>query len=345
MHTSGICACILLFLTLHFSVLEPVGAGSDENLAEGFCWTYQITCRTESAGTGSYVGQAIIIEEIRGEAVVKRLNATILVVEDRRMINRSSSGTGFFRQDMNFQANLRIVSSIDRASLRVVNQESEGDLLEDENVCNSKRGMPTVYFASTLLKRGQETQYYWGGQVVRCFADEGTISLHGHNVSVIILRYSGAKKVTIQTVTRFPEDGSAEAAFYFERDTGLLVSYTAREEATFRAGACCAVTTTHVEDYQIQTVYFLKTELPEQETESPSAPPPSKPTSEKPREELAEPPEPEYDLFQEQYLWVIAVTAIVLIGLTHITIRRRRISPSLDLRRETQVSYEGSFAY
>ncbi|MBS7622597.1 hypothetical protein KEJ39_02835 [Candidatus Bathyarchaeota archaeon] len=325
MHHPSICACILLVLTLHFSVLEPVGAGSDENLAEGFCWTYQITSRTESAGTGSYVGQARIIEDVRGEAVVKRLNATILMVEDHRMINRSSFGAGFFRQDVNVQATLRTVSSIDRTSLRVVNQETEGDLLEDGNVYNSKRGMPTVYFASTLLKRGQEAHYYWGGQVIKCFADEGTISLHGRNISVIILRYSGPKKVMIQTVTRFPEDGSAEANFYFERDTGLLVLYTAREEATFRAGACCAVTTTHIEDYQILTSYSLKTELPENATGSPSASPSSKPIGEtEPREELAETQEPEYSLVHEQYLWVVAVTAVILIGLTYTLIRRRR---------------------
>jgi hypothetical protein len=323
---SSTCACILLILALHLPVLRPVGAGSDEILTEGFCWTYRISCRVESVGAGSYAGQARIVEDIKGEAVVKRLNATMLVIDDLRMINRSSLGTGLFRQNMSVQAILRTVSSINRTSLRIVQQETEGDLMEDENVYNSKRGMPTVYFASTLLKRGQEAQYYWGGQVIKCFADEGTISLHGRNISAVILRYIGAKKVTIQTVTRFPEDGSAEAEFCFERDTGLLVLYSAREEATFRAGACCSVTTTRTEEYQTQTAYFLKTELPENAKGSPTPPPSPKSTEEaKPEKELTEPPKPENGVVHEQYLWLIAVTAAALIGLSQIIIRRRRV--------------------
>lgn len=317
------CVLIIIASTVPIIMFESAGAESNGYLTEGIYWTYQMTRRSESIGTGTYEGQATFIENTKGRVTVKKLNATMLVIEDLREINQSSSGSGFFKQNMNAQTTLTIISSIDRRTLRVMSRETRGDPMSDEYVYDSTKGAPTAYFVSTSLKRGQDAQYYWGGQVINCFVDEGAVSLHGINISAITLRYSGPKKVSIQTVTRFPEDGNAEATFYFEKTAGLLVLYTAREKAKTKSGACCAVTTTNTENYTIQSTSFWESaKSPQAPTSSPSSS--STPTSEvTPPQALTEILSRENIVSTKQNLILVSVAAVILIGLSHLIMRRK----------------------
>ena len=279
-----------------------------------------MTRRSESIGTGTYEGQATLVENSKGRVTVKKLNATTMVFEDLREINQSSSGSGFFKQNMAAQTTLTIVSSVDRRTLRVVSLEITGDAMSGEYVYDSKERAPAAYFVSTSLKRGQDVEYYWGGQVISCFVDEGTVSLHGLNISTTTLRYSGPKKVLIQTVTRFPEDGNAEATFHFEKTAGLLVFYTAREKAKTKGGACCSVTTINTENYTVQSTSFWKTaESPQVQTSSPSAPT----TENTPLPALVEIPRSWYATDSKQGLILASIAIVILISLTYSIIRRK----------------------
>ena len=255
MHLKVILGCILILLTVVFPIVrfDSHAAASPSSLNEGAYWTYRISRRTEALGTGSYEGHASFVEDSEGKATVRELNSTFLVIEDEMEVNQSSSGSGFFKQNESVHTSATTICFIDRGTLRVKSHNVRSEDADGEYVDRVREGMPTMYFVSTSLKRGQDAKYFWGGESITCFVDEGVTSLHGSNISVITLRYNGPKKVTIQTVTRFAEDGTAEAAFSFEKSLGLLVSYTVREKAMTKGGSCCAVKTTSSENYTLQS--------------------------------------------------------------------------------------------
>ena len=132
-------------------------------------------------------------------------------------------------------------------------------------------GKPTTYFISNSLKRGQTTEYYWNGEVIVCFVTE-EYNYTDTNRTLITLIYSGPKKVMIETVTRFPEDGSAKCKFNFDEATGILMSYEANETASYRSGSCCAIEVETTEKYILNTASFWKTTTEKSDTTTDSIP-------------------------------------------------------------------------
>jgi hypothetical protein len=229
------------------------------SLNEGDYWIYQIESKSVSKGSGSYEGNFISVQNSDGKVTIKKLNATMLVIEDLRKINQSSYGSGFFKQESNITLSANMTAIIDRRNLRVVRQEVSDDLLDYTQSGISQEGAQSIHFISTSLKLGQNIGYHWQGEEINCYVNEGLIKFQGSNLSVIVLHFAGPKKVTIQTISRFPEDGEAKANFNFEKTLGLLINYTAEETATFRGGACCAVTTITMENYTLQSTSLIRT--------------------------------------------------------------------------------------
>lgn len=242
----------------------------EESLTEDTYWTYQIITESEAQGSGSYKGTSVSIKTVDGRVIIKEIDDERIVIEDYQKIFLLDYGSGFFRQNRTRETSLTLTYTIDRKSLTVTSYHIKNSTGEDPE--NMKiTGKPTIYFISNSLKRGQTTKYYWGGQVILCLVTEE----YDHaetNPTMITLRYSGPKKVMIETVTRFPEDGSAKCKFNFEKATGILMSYEVNETALYRSGSCCAIEVNTTEKYMMNTASFWKTETEESDTIMDSVP-------------------------------------------------------------------------
>jgi hypothetical protein len=205
-----------------------------------------------------------------GRINIREIDNERIVIEDYQDIIYLDYGSGFFKQNRTRETSQTLTYTIDRKSLTVISYHitnSTGEELENIKIT----GKPTTYFISNSLKRGQTTNYYWGGQVILCLVTEE----YDHtetNPTMITLRYSGPKKVMIETVTRFPEDGSAKCKFNFEKATGILLSYEVNETALYRSGSCCAIEVNTTERYIMNTASFWKTETEELDTTMDSIP-------------------------------------------------------------------------
>lgn len=261
---------LLLLLVLPNFTIVYVHTSLEESLTEDTNWTYQIITESEAQGSGSYKGTSVSIKTIDGRVIIKELDNERIVIEDYQETIYLDYGSGFFKQNRTRETSQTLTYTIDRKSLTVISyhiKNSTGE--EPENM--KITGKPTTYFISNSLKRGQTTKYYWGGEVILCFITEE----YNHtetNPTMITLRYSGPKKVMIETVTRFPEDGSAKCKFNFDKATGILMSYEVNETALYRSGSCCAIEVNTTEKYMVNTASFWKAETEESDTTIDSIP-------------------------------------------------------------------------
>ncbi len=255
---------LLLLLVLQNFTIVYVHASLEESLTEDTYWTYQIITESEAQGSGSYKGTSVSIKTVDGRVIIKEIDSERIVIEDYQDIIYLDYGSGFFKQNRTRETSQTLTLTIDRESLTVVSyhiKDSTGE--EPENM--KITGKPTIYFISNSLKRGQTTKYYWGGQVILCLVTEEYDNTET-DPTMITLRYSGPKKVMIETVTRFPEDGSAKCKFNFEKATGILLSYEVNETALYRSGSCCAIEVNTTEKYMVNTASFWKTETEKSDT-------------------------------------------------------------------------------
>ncbi|WP_455368289.1 hypothetical protein [[Eubacterium] cellulosolvens] len=255
---------LLLSLILPNCTIIHIHASLEGNLTEDTYWTYQIITESESQGSGSYKGTSVSIKTIDGRVIIKEIDNERIVLEDFQKIIYLDYGSGFFKQNRTRESSQTLTYTIDRKSLTVISyyiKNFTGEELEKMKIT----GKPTTYFISNSLKRGQTTKYYWGGEIILCFVTEE----YNHtetNPTMITLRYSGPKKVMIETVTRFPEDGSAKCKFNFDKATGILMSYEVNETALYRSSTCCAIEVNTTEKYIVNTVSFSKPEPEESDT-------------------------------------------------------------------------------
>jgi hypothetical protein len=261
---------LLLLLVLQNFTIVYAYTSLEESLTEDTYWTYQIITESKAQGSGSYKGTSVSIKTIDGSIIIKEIDNEKIVLEDYQKIILSDHGSGFFKQNRTRVTSHTLIYAIDRKSFTVTSYQIKNSTGEEPE--NMKiTGKPTTYFISNSLERGQTTKYYWGGQVILCLVTEE----YDHtetDPTTITLRYSGPKKVMIETVTRFPEDGSAKCKFNFEKATGILLSYEVNETALYRSGSCCAIEVNTTERYIMNTASFWKTETAELDTTMDSIP-------------------------------------------------------------------------
>jgi hypothetical protein len=261
---------LLLVLILPNLSIIYVHASLEVSLTEDTYWTYQITTESEAHGSGSYKGTSISIKTIDGRITIKEIDNERIMIEDHQEIVYLVHGSGFFKQNRTRYTSHTLTYTIDRKSLTVTSYHITNSTVEEPERMKII-GKPTTYFISNSLKRGQTTEYYWNGEVIVCFVTEE----YNHtdtNPTMITLRYIGPKKVMIETVTRFPEDGSAKCKFNFDEATGILMSYEANETASYRSGSCCAIEVKTTEKYIVNTASFWKTATEKSDTTTDSIP-------------------------------------------------------------------------
>ncbi|WP_455278540.1 hypothetical protein [[Eubacterium] cellulosolvens] len=250
----------MLLILPNFTIAHVI-ASLEESLTEDTNWTYQIITESDAQGSGSYKGTSVSIKTIDGRVIIKEIDNERIVIEDYQEIIYLDYGSGFFKQNRTRETSQTLTYTVDRQSLTVISYNIKNSTNEKSEK-NMITGKPTIYVISNSLKRGQTAKYYWGGQVILCLVTE-EYNYTETNPTMITLRYSGPKKVMIETVTRFPEDGSAKCKFNFDKATGILMSYEVNETALYRSGSCCAIEVKTNEKYTVNTASFWKTEAEE----------------------------------------------------------------------------------
>jgi len=255
---------LLLILVHPNFTLVNVIAYLEDSLTENTYWMYQIITESEAQGSGSYKGTSVSIKTINGRVTIKEIDNERIVIEDYQEITNVDYGSSFFKQNRTRETSQTLTYIIDRQSLTVISYHIR-NLTGKESEKNMITGKPTIYFISNSLTQGQTTKYYWGGQIILCMITE-EYNQTETNPTMITLRYSGPTKVMIETVTRFPEDGTAKCKFNFDKATGILMSYEVNETALYRSGSCCAIEVKTTEKYMMNTASFWKTEVGETDT-------------------------------------------------------------------------------
>lgn len=221
---------------------------------EGSNWTYQLTKNSNTKGAGKYKGTSTTIELSTGLVNIKKSNSTVLIIEDRRETNYTSSGTRFFKHNKSENISQIIITTIDRQTLTVqsckINNGTSDQFIEDKSMV----GKPTINFISTNLKEALNVKCFWGNENIVCSINQKAINPHDNNSSLITLNYSGPKMVIIQTVTSFPKEGKIDCIFNYDENTGLLLSYNTNETAKHSEGSCCWVKTEKIENYDVQSM-------------------------------------------------------------------------------------------
>lgn len=245
--------CLILMITQTMAYAASQTSQEDP-FSEGSNWAYQLTKNSDTKGTGKYKGTSTTIEFSKGLVNVKKSNSTILIIEDRRETNYTSSGTGFFKHKKSENISQIIITTIDRQTLAVqsckINNGTSDQFIEDKSMV----GKPTINFISTDLKEALNVKCFWGNENIVCSINQKAINPHDNNSSLITLNYSGPKMVIIQTVTSFPKEGKIDCIFNYDENTGLLLSYNANETAKHSEGSCCWVKTEKIENYDVQSM-------------------------------------------------------------------------------------------
>jgi hypothetical protein len=261
----------LLLILVHPNYrLVNVIASLEDSLTENTYWMYQTITKSEGQGSGSYKGTSVSIKTINGRATIKEIDNERIVVEDYQEIINVDYGSGFFKQNRTRETSQTLTYIIDRKSLTIISYHIRNSTGE-ESEKNMITGKPTIYFISNSLTHGQTAKYYWGGQIILCTVSE-EYNQTETNSTIITLRYSGPTKVMIETVTRFPEDGTAKCKFNFDKATGILMSYEVNETASYRSGSCCAIEVKNTEKYMVNTASFWRTQVGEIDTTMDSIP-------------------------------------------------------------------------
>ncbi|MCW4043639.1 MAG: hypothetical protein NWE90_07955 [Candidatus Bathyarchaeota archaeon] len=245
--------CLMLMITQ--TIVHAASQTSQEDpFSEGSNWTYQLTKNSDTKGTGKYEGTSTTIELSKGLVIVKKSNSTVLIIEDRRETNYTSSGTRFFKHKKSENISQTIITTIDRQTFTVqsckINNGTSEQFIEDKSMV----GKPIIHFISTDLKEALNVKRFWGNEDIVCSINQKAINPHDNNSSLITLNYSGPKMVIIQTVTSFPKEGKIDCIFDYDENTGLLLSYNANETAKHSEGSCCWVKTEKIENYDVQSM-------------------------------------------------------------------------------------------
>ncbi|MCX6658783.1 MAG: hypothetical protein NTX81_00165 [Candidatus Bathyarchaeota archaeon] len=120
--------------------------------------------------------------------------------------------------------------------------------------------MPATEFVNTSIREGQVTPYCFKKQGISCIVNYRSMRFQGTDISVIALHYSGPSKVSTRLIvigTNASLKGAADCIFNFEKETGVLISYSIKESApllissestTFNMSRC-AITITNSGNY------------------------------------------------------------------------------------------------
>jgi len=300
-------------------------------LTEGTYWTYSITNKSLAQGVGSYSGKYEYLENSKVQATVAKSNPSTFVIEERVESDVTVRGDGFFTQRQDYHTSLVITSTIDRQTLTYttykIRDEATGEMREDP----SKKGKPATHFVPPSLSESRDTSYLWRGEELSCTVSKKNEDFQDSTISVIVLRYSGPKKLTTHLgVFRFEEYGTAEGAFTFEGITGLRILSSAKETAKRSSGACCSITVTNAENYTLQTTNLpsISKSPPQTATPSPTSPPsgpaPS-PTQTTPATTALRPDiGPAASLPGGMWSLAIPILSLITIGLVFLYIRKTK---------------------
>jgi len=270
---SILCLILMITQTIAYTASQTT---QEDPFSEGSNWTYQLTKNSNTQGTGKYKGTSTTIELSKGLVNITKSNSTILILQDHRETNYTSSGTNFFKHKISENISQTIITTIDRQTLTVqsykINNGTSDQFFEDKFMV----GNPTIHFISIDLKDDLTAKLFWGNENIVCSINQNTINPHNNNSSLITLNYSGPKMVMIQTVTSFPEEGKIDSIFNYDENTGLLLSYNTNETAKHSEGSCCWVQTEKIENYNLQKISLR----PQQEDSNPETDKPTEYTSE-----------------------------------------------------------------
>ncbi|WP_455278958.1 hypothetical protein [[Eubacterium] cellulosolvens] len=248
---SILCLILMFNQTMAYTASQTT---QEDPFSEGSNWTYQLTKNSDTKGTGKYKGTSTTIELSNGLVNITKSNSTILILEDHRETNYTSSGTNFFKHKISENISQTIITTINRQTLTVlsckINNGTSNQFFEDKSLV----GNPTIHFISTDLKEDLTTKLFWGNENIVCAIHQNTINPYDNHSSLITLNYSGPKMVMIQTLTSFPEQGKIDSIFNYDENTGLLLSYSTNETAKHSEGSCCWVQIEKIENYNMQSI-------------------------------------------------------------------------------------------
>jgi hypothetical protein len=230
-------------------------------------WTYQSIWEARLSGIGGCTGSQTYVEVIEGRIDVKKINESALLLEDTREVDLITnlsgcschfSGSRPFRPSEKTHYSQIISETIDRKKLTYspfkVGTEQYASMI----------GMPATEFVNTSIREGQVTPYCFKKQGISCIVNYRSMRFQGTDISVIALHYSGPSKVSTRLIvigTNASLKGAADCIFNFEKETGVLISYSIKESApllissestTFNMSRC-AITITNSGNYTIKS--------------------------------------------------------------------------------------------
>jgi hypothetical protein len=246
----------LLFLLLSPLLTNYVrcGTSSAGPLTEGTYWAYSFINKTEAQGVGSYDGRYEYLEDSKVQAVITKSDSSTLVIEERVESDVSIRGTNFFTQRRDYHSSIVITSAVDPRTLTYASYRIRDIATNETRDDPSKKGKPVSHFVRPTLSESFDAPYFWRGEELSCTVSKKNMDFQGSKVPVIMLHYSGPKKLTTHLgVFRFGEYGTAEGVFMFDGFAGLRILSSAKETAKLSSSACCSVTVTNAENYTLQT--------------------------------------------------------------------------------------------
>lgn len=268
--TSSFVIIVLAIVSVQLSVAgsNPIRSiASSSPFPKDAHWTYQSIWESKLSGIGGCIGSQTYVEVIEGRIDVKEINESALLLEDTRevdlMTNLSGcschvSGKRPFRPSEKNHYSQIISESIDRKKLTYssfrVGTEQDAFMI----------GMPATEFVNTSIREGQVNPYCFKKQGISCIVTYRSMRFQGKDISVIALHYSGPSKVSTPLIvigTNASLKGAADYTFNFERETGVLISYSLKESApllissestTFNMSRC-AITIVNSGNYTIKS--------------------------------------------------------------------------------------------
>ena len=266
--SAAIIVFTILSVLLSVSGSNPIQSiASSPPFPEGAHWTYQSIWEARLSGIGSCTGSQTYVEVIEGRIDVKKSNESALLLEDTREVDLVTNLTGcschfsggrIFRPSEKTHYTQIISESIDRKKLTY----SSFKVGADQNT--SMIGMPATEFVNTSNREGQVAPYCFKKQGISCIVNYRSLRFQDADISVIMLHYSGPSKVStpmIAIVTNASLKGAGDYTFNFEKETGVLISYSIKESApllissegsTFNMSRC-AITITNSGNYTIKS--------------------------------------------------------------------------------------------